>query len=52
MVYKVVYSSLYDKWQVKRKTVVGWVVLEEFREKDDAVSCMNRLKSFRKSKRA
>ena len=45
--YKYRYSTLYEKWQVLRRTVVGWVCLEEFREKEDAIACMNRLKSKR-----
>ena len=42
--YKVVYSRLYEKYVVKQNAAVGWVSLEEFREKDDAIACMNRLK--------
>ena len=45
--YKVVYSKLYEKYVVKRNTAVGWVSLEEFREKDDAIACMNRLRGKR-----
>ena len=49
--FKIRYSTLYEKWQVLRKTVVGWVCLEEFREKEDALVCAERL-AKRKSKRA
>ena len=42
--YKVVYSRLYEKYVVKQNTAVGWVSLEEFISKDDAIACMNRLR--------
>jgi len=42
--YKVVYSRLYEKYVVKQNTAVGWVSLEEFMSKDDAIACMNRLR--------
>ena len=42
--YKVVYSKLHDKFVVNRNTVVGWVSLEEFKNKADAIACMNRLR--------
>lgn len=45
--YKVVYSKLYNKYVVRKKTVLGWVSLEEFVNPDDANACMNRLKSKR-----
>jgi hypothetical protein len=45
--YKVVYSKLYEKYVLKRNTVLGWVSLEEFRKKDDAIACMNRLRGKR-----
>lgn len=45
--YKVVYSHLYEKFVVKRNTCLGWVSLEEFEHKEDAIAFMNRLKSKR-----
>lgn len=44
---KVVYSRYYEKFVVKQQTVLGWVALEEFVKKEDAIACMNRLKSKR-----
>jgi hypothetical protein len=45
--FKVVYARLYDKYVVKRNTVVGWVSLEEFENKDDAIACVNHLRGQR-----
>lgn len=45
--YKVIYSKLYEEYVVKQNTILGWVSLEEFREKDDAIAFMNRLRGKR-----
>lgn len=42
--YKVVYSRLYEKYVVKRNTAVGWVSLEEYKNKEDAIALVNRLR--------
>lgn len=45
--YKVVYSHIYEKFVVKRYTCLGWVSLEEFEKKEDAIAFAKRLSGKR-----
>jgi len=35
--YKIVYSKIYEKWQVKRRNFNHWTILEEFSNEEDAI---------------
>ncbi len=35
--YKIAFSKMYGKWQVKRRDLNGWTVLEEFTNDQNAI---------------
>ena len=35
--YKIAFSKMYGKWQVKRRALNRWTVLEEFADESDAI---------------
>lgn len=49
--YKITYSGVYEKWQVKTFRLGKWVALEEFRNQEDAIAwALKQLKNERARK--